>query len=1039
MKKLTFAIFTIVTAFLFLNAVTLQAQEVVLTDEFDSGDGLWNSGWIDAASATVTFSVDNTGVLSGDNSYKAVIVSGSADTYRIQRNANCALVAGYEYTLSFKAVADSNASINALFELAGDPYTKYLNEIAQVTTTPQTFTYTMTSTENVPTNQVKLHFGGVQNNGRTIWVDSIVVTRVVDPNLITQWGKTSRGLYWQVLNDSSTAPGYASMGGDARGKDQYATIRGAFNSSLEATTDQAVVVTGQIEFVGGGGANGYTWLRYALSFQDSSTLNYPLTDSAVWVSSKNHYGYGFHPRSGTADMSNGSGGAGTVWTISGGGWNSTWSNGGKGPLAAVKQAPRNAIATAGTYDFAISVKSVNDTLNEIRWYLVKTDNSYWYGGTVTEVSTSKQFNGVCFSFNDDLEATQVNLIAVKVDLGNTIPVPEAPWQAFYVDQWGKTKRGLYWQVLNDSTTIVGDASMGGDARGKDQYATIRGGFGDPIAITTDKAIIVSGQIEFVGGGGASGYTWLRYALTYQDSSVLRYALTDSARWGHTTADTVADKPYFGYGFHPRSGTADMSNGSGGAGTVWTISNGGGWNSTWSNGGKGPLAAVKQAPRNAIATAGTYNWAISVKSVNDTTNEIAWYLIKTDNSYWYGGTVTEVSTSKQFNGVCFSFNDDLEATQVNLIAVKVDKGATIDVPIAPWQEYYVSDWGILGSRYGGWTFQADPEGLVGNAGIGGTAANTGWAAVRAAFDGTITPTMERSLKVTGEVEFIGGGFEAPSSFRFGVFQNDNVGNVVVDATPADGDSTRWSGSEVASCGYLFIPTSGTNAMVTWNGLNSKHGTYGAIVNDIWLSTGGESTYALGSNLQSPANAVGGAGTYNFAISVTPTSDGKNEVRYTLTNGSNYVLSSGAVDDEPAATKFNGIIFALNANTSTTAMKLTNVIVDTGSVSGINPTDVSGPNARIPREFALCQNYPNPFNPSTMIQYDIPMNSHVTLTIYDILGRAVAKLVDEKQTASTYTVQWNAVNVSSGVYFYRINAQSENGSKTFTSVKKLLLMK
>ncbi|MBN1398588.1 MAG: carbohydrate binding domain-containing protein, partial [Bacteroidetes bacterium] len=453
MKKLTFAIFTIVTAFLFLNAVTLQAQEVVLTDEFDSGDGLWSSGWIDAASATVTFSVDNTGVLSGANSYKAVIVTGSADTYRIQRTANCALVAGYEYTLSFKAVADSNASINTLFEIAGDPYTKYINEITQVTATPQTFTYTMTATEDVPTNMVKLHYGGVQNNGRTIWVDSIVVTRIADPDLITQWGKTSSAKNWPVIN--STAPGSAGLGGSAP-PTGWSSIRGEFPSTLTATTDQAVVVTGQMEFVGGGGASAYTWLRYALIDQDSVTLNNAGTDTAEWVcSGTNVYsGYGFHPRTGTGTMSNGAGGAGTVWTISnGGGWNSTWSNGGKGPLSAVKQAPRNAIASAGTYNFAISVKSVDDTTNEVRWYLIKTDNSYWYGGTITDVATTKQFNGIIFGFNNDLEATQVNLKSVKAELGDAIDVPTAPWQAFYVDAWGKTAQGKAWPILNDSTYL----------------------------------------------------------------------------------------------------------------------------------------------------------------------------------------------------------------------------------------------------------------------------------------------------------------------------------------------------------------------------------------------------------------------------------------------------------------------------------------------------------------------------------------------------------------------------------------------------------
>ncbi len=181
MKKLTFAFIMLVTAFFILNAVTLQAQEVVLSDEFNNGDGLWTSGWIDAASTSVAVSIDTTGKLSGKNSYKIAVSNGGLDIYRIQRNASLALDAGYVYTLSFLAVADSNAKINALFELSGDPYTKHLNDTVVVTSTPQIFTFSMTSTESVPTNMVKLHFGGQQNNGRTIWVDSIIVTRVVLP------------------------------------------------------------------------------------------------------------------------------------------------------------------------------------------------------------------------------------------------------------------------------------------------------------------------------------------------------------------------------------------------------------------------------------------------------------------------------------------------------------------------------------------------------------------------------------------------------------------------------------------------------------------------------------------------------------------------------------------------------------------------------------------------------------------------------------------------------------------------------------------
>jgi hypothetical protein len=95
--------------------------------------------------------------------------------------------------------------------------------------------------------------------------------------------------------------------------------------------------------------------------------------------------------------------------------------------------------------------------------------------------------------------------------------------------------------------------------------------------------------------------------------------------------------------------------------------------------------------------------------------------------------------------------------------------------------------------------------------------------------------------------------------------------------------------------------------------------------------------------------------------------------------------------------------------------------------------------LPKVFALNQNYPNPFNPSTKISYDVPVNAHVKIIIYDVLGREVARLVDEVKAASRYTVEWNATNLSTGVYFYRMEAKNVDGSGNFTSIKKLLLMK
>ena len=89
--------------------------------------------------------------------------------------------------------------------------------------------------------------------------------------------------------------------------------------------------------------------------------------------------------------------------------------------------------------------------------------------------------------------------------------------------------------------------------------------------------------------------------------------------------------------------------------------------------------------------------------------------------------------------------------------------------------------------------------------------------------------------------------------------------------------------------------------------------------------------------------------------------------------------------------------------------------------------------IPSSFALYQNYPNPFNPATTISYDLPKQSHVFLVVYDDLGRKVKTLVNEEKPAASYRVIFDASNLPSGVYFYKLTAGS------FVQVKKLVLVK
>lgn len=97
------------------------------------------------------------------------------------------------------------------------------------------------------------------------------------------------------------------------------------------------------------------------------------------------------------------------------------------------------------------------------------------------------------------------------------------------------------------------------------------------------------------------------------------------------------------------------------------------------------------------------------------------------------------------------------------------------------------------------------------------------------------------------------------------------------------------------------------------------------------------------------------------------------------------------------------------------------------------------AVLPTEFSISQNYPNPFNPSTTLRYGLPMNSRVVVRIYNILGQQVSELVNSEQSAGWYRVTWDA-SVSSGIYFYRFEAVSQNDpDKRFVDVKKMILMR
>jgi hypothetical protein len=102
---------------------------------------------------------------------------------------------------------------------------------------------------------------------------------------------------------------------------------------------------------------------------------------------------------------------------------------------------------------------------------------------------------------------------------------------------------------------------------------------------------------------------------------------------------------------------------------------------------------------------------------------------------------------------------------------------------------------------------------------------------------------------------------------------------------------------------------------------------------------------------------------------------------------------------------------------------------GSDFGTN-TEITN---EVPTDYSLSQNYPNPFNPSTKIEFKIPQAGFVNLKIYDLLGREVKTLLNEEMQAGNYTIDFNASTLSSGIYFYTLNAGE------FISTKKMILLK
>jgi len=113
--------------------------------------------------------------------------------------------------------------------------------------------------------------------------------------------------------------------------------------------------------------------------------------------------------------------------------------------------------------------------------------------------------------------------------------------------------------------------------------------------------------------------------------------------------------------------------------------------------------------------------------------------------------------------------------------------------------------------------------------------------------------------------------------------------------------------------------------------------------------------------------------------------------------------------------------------------TNTVIDSFIVRVDNTVGVDDDPYGLPTEYSLSQNYPNPFNPSTVINFSLPQTGHVSLKVYNVLGQEVATLIDGELFLGNHSVRFDASNLSSGLYLYKIEAGS------FSSIKKMVLVK
>ncbi len=276
-----------------------------------------------------------------------------------------------------------------------------------------------------------------------------------------------------------------------------------------------------------------------------------------------------------------------------------------------------------------------------------------------------------------------------------------------------------------------------------------------------------------------------------------------------------------------------------------------------------------------------------------------------------------------------------------------------------------------------------------------------------------------------VKFLWGTRGIVQTYHLQVSNDPTFSNLVVDNSSLT--TTSFTIDSVHNDTTYYWRINNTNAAGTSNWSNTEIFTTSAPFIKILSPNGGEKFYVDSSYVirwQSNINDTVNIDLMNGNTVVAKIGD-------TIYSGTNAIKWSIPLNVPPDSTYKIMVTSISNAGISGSSNSTLTIL------SGV--TGVRDPK-NIVRSYALYQNYPDPFNPTATIQYDLPTTSRVSLKIYNLLGQLVATVYQGVEEPGSKSVVWSAVNLSSGVYFYKLDATSTSDpAKTFSQIRKMVLLK